>query len=129
LSVSEFSGNVGLMRRVLTVIATAVVVIALIGVTSWRNDDATAKAIAACTSQTNGMPFTADEKDIFVFRCMSHWHYSYSQTCGNAYGAECYTPPGFLATKWFEIVDCLRFEEGSYDGSVKGCARKFLGKS
>jgi hypothetical protein len=114
------------MRIFLAIIVAAVVVIALVDLMPRRNDEITGKALAGCISQTEGLPLTALEKEAFVHHCMSYGHYSYSQQCGDARATKCYTPPGVLATKWFEIVDCMKFEEGSFEGSFKGCVRKFL---
>jgi len=111
------------MRSFLTVIAAAVVVLALLELMP-RNDETTAKSLAACVNQSEALPLTRIEKEDFVSHCMSYGHYSYSQQCGNSHAIECYTPPGLLAAKWFEIVDCMKFEEGSFEGSFRGCVRK-----
>jgi hypothetical protein len=112
------------MRIFLALIVAAVVVIAPVGLVPWRNDARTARVLTACINQTEGLPLMAVEKEGFVNRCMSYRHYSYSQQCGDSHATKCYTPPGFLATTWFEIVDCIKFEEGSFEGSFRGCIRK-----
>ena len=117
------------MRIFVALIVAAVVVIAVVSLMPWRNDDTTAKALIACVSEMEGLPLTGSEKEVFVYRRMSYGHYSYSQQCGDSYATKCYTPPAFLAAKWFEVVDCMRVEEGSFEGSFKGCVRKFLKKA
>jgi hypothetical protein len=124
----ERSGIVGLMRSFVIVIVTAFVVVALLSLTSWRDDEASANTLSACANQSEGLPLTRVEKEEFISRCMSYGHYLYSQQCGDPHAAKCYTPPGLLTTKWFELRDCMRFEEGSFEGSFRGCIRTFLNK-
>ena len=111
------------MRIFLAFIASTMVLVALIEL-SWRSEAATAKAITGCVNEGEGLPIAADEKEAFVYRCMSYRHYRYSHKCGDAHSTKCYTQPGFLETKWFEVMDCLKFEEGSFAGSFKGCIRR-----
>src|SRR5229473_6870569 len=78
------------MRVFLTVVAAVVVVIVLAGLVPFRNDEAAAEALDACSTQTEGMPLTANEKEIFVYRCMSSWHFSYLTKCGDSHATQCY---------------------------------------
>jgi hypothetical protein len=114
------------MRSFVIVVVTAFVVVSLLSLTSWRDDEATANTLTACVNQSEGLPLTRVEKEEFISHCMSYGHYLYSQQCRDPHAAKCYTPPGLLATKWFELRDCMRFEEGSFEGSFRGCIRKFL---